>query len=189
MSIIETEICLTSAKEEYMAKFVPFIIRAEDASEVGVKIARMKKADAMQTERPPVWQTSWRSDYIQDDAFEKYALKTAAGELVALAAYEIQQSDVMVHITYLESQPESNPAIVGHSKKYNGIGRVLIAYGIKLSIDHECGGTVTFEAKVPELAEHYVRDYGACPLPGFGGAPRYELSGEAAMNVFITYLK
>lgn len=95
----------------------------------------------------------------------------------------------MVHITYIESQPESNPTIVKHSKKYQGIGRVLIAYGIKLSIDHECGGTVTFEAKVPELAEHYVRDYGACPLPSFGGAPRYELSGEAAMNIFVTYLK
>lgn len=172
-----------------MAKFVPFIIRAEDASKVSVKITRMKKADAMQTEKPPVWQTSWMSDYIQDGAFEKYALKTAAGELVALAAYEIQESDVMVHITYMESQPKSNPTIVGRSKKYNGIGRVLIAYGIKLSIDHECGGTVTFEAKVPELAEHYVRDFGACPLPSFGGAPRYELSGEAAMNVFITYLK
>lgn len=65
----------------------------------------------------------------------------------------------------------------------------MIAYGIKLSIDHECGGTVTFEAKAPELAEHYVRDYGACPLPSFGGAPRYELSGEAAMNIFVTYLK
>ena len=45
------------------------------------------------------------------------------------------------------------------------------------------------EAKVPELAEHYIRDYGACPLPSFGGAPRYELSGEAAMNIFVTYLK
>lgn len=40
-----------------------------------------------------------------------------------------------------------------------------------------------------KLAEHYVRDYGACPLPSFGGAPRYELSGEAAMNIFVTYLK
>ena len=115
--------------------------------------------------------------------------KPTNSELVALAAYEILENDVMVHITYIESQPESNPTIVGHSKKYQGIGRVLIAYGIKLSIDHECGGTVTFEAKVPELAEHYVRDYGACPLPSFGGAPRYELSGEAAMNIFVTYLK
>lgn len=144
---------------------------------------------AAQAAQDPVWQTSWLSDYIQDSKFEKYALKTKAGELVALATYEILENDVMVHITYIESQPESNPVIVGHSKKYFGIGRVLIAYGIKLSIDHNCGGTVTFEAKVPELSEHYVRDLRAVPLPSFGGAPRFELSGEAAMNVFITYLK
>lgn len=126
-----------------MAKFVPFILRVADDSPVGVKIVKMKKSDAVQTEKEPLWQTSWLSDYIQDSAFEKYALKTNEGELVALAAYEIQKNDVMVHITYIESQPESNPTIVGHSKKYTGIGRVLIAYGIKLSIDHACGGTVT----------------------------------------------
>ena len=143
-----------------MAKFVPFIIKTDGSQNISVKIVRMKKSDAVQTEKEPVWQT-----------------------------YEILENDMMVHITYIESQPESNPTIVGHSKKYQGIGRVLIAYGIKLSIDHECGGTVTFEAKAPELAEHYVRDYGACPLPSFGGAPRYELSGEAAMNIFVTYLK
>ena len=113
----------------------------------------MKKTDATQTEKEPPWQTSWLSDYIQHRKFEKYALKTDMGELVALAAYEVLENDVMVHITYIESQPKSNPTIVGHSKKYSGIGRVLIAYGIKLSIDHDCGGTVTFEAKVPELAE------------------------------------
>lgn len=172
-----------------MARFIPFILKTDDEQKIGVRITRMKKADAAQTEKEPVWQTSWMSAYIQKDAFEKYALKTTDGELVALAAYEILENDVMVHITYIESQPESNPTIVGHSKRYQGIGRVLIAYGIKLSIDHGCGGTVTFEAKVPELAEHYIRDYSACPLPSFGGAPRYELSGEAAMNIFVTYLK
>ena len=124
-----------------MAKFVPFIIKTDGSQNISVKIVRMKKSDAVQTEKEPVWQTSWLSDYIQDDVFEKYALKTSNGELVALAAYEILENDVMVHITYIESQPESNPTIVGHSKKYQGIGRVLIAYGIKLSIDHECGGT------------------------------------------------
>ena len=172
-----------------MAKFVPFIVRAEDSAKTDVTITRMKKSDAMQTEKMPAWQTSWMSDYIWQSPFEKYALKTKAGELVALAAYEIMENDVMVHITYLESQPESNPTIAGNARKYTGIGRVLIAYGIKLSIDHECGGTVTFEAKVPELAMHYIRDYGACPLPSFGGIPRFELSGEAAMKVFVTYLK
>ena len=180
---------MDSCRVTDMAKFVPFIIHTETNNSVLVSITPMTKADAQRTECPTAWQTDWMSDYIQDNRFKKYALKTQDGELVALAAYEILKNDVMVHITYIESQPESNPTFVGQAKKYQGIGRVLIAYGIKLSIDHDCGGTVTFEAKVPELATHYVRDFGASPLPSFGGAPRFELSGEAAMNVFITYLK
>lgn len=99
-----------------MARFIPFILKTDDEQKIGVRITRMKKADAAQTEKEPVWQTSWMSAYIQKDAFEKYALKTTDGELVALAAYEILENDVMVHITYIESQPESNPTIVGHSK-------------------------------------------------------------------------
>ena len=89
----------------------------------------MKQSEARITGKNPVWQTDWTSDYLQDPRFEKYALKTVSGELVALAAYEILENDVMVHITYIESHPDSNPTIVGHSKKYEGIGRVLIAYG------------------------------------------------------------
>lgn len=68
----------------------------------------------------------------------------------------------MVHITYIESQPESNPTIAGRSKKYFGIGRVLIAYGVKLSINHNCGGTVTFEAKI---RKHTDRGEGECKRP------------------------
>ena len=118
-----------------MAKFVPFIIKTDGSQNISVKIVRMKKSDAVQTEKEPVWQTSWLSDYIQDDAFEKYALKTSDGELVALAAYEILENDVMVHITYIESQPESNPTIVGHSKKYLGVGRVLIGSSCRLTMN------------------------------------------------------
>ena len=109
-----------------MARFVPFIVDAGDNQKIGVQITRMKKTDAAQTEKEPHWQTSWMSEYIQSNSFEKYALKTADGELVALAAYEILENDVMVHITYIESQPQSNPTIVGQARKYHGIGRVLM---------------------------------------------------------------
>ena len=61
--------------------------------------------------------------------------------------------------------------------------------GFFLKLLDEKEGTHRYEDYQKELAEHYVRDYGACPLPSFGGAPRYELSGEAAMNIFVTYLK
>lgn len=79
-----------------MARFVPFIVDAGDNQKIGVQITRMKKTDAAQTEKEPHWQTSWMSEYIQSNSFEKYALKTADGELVALAAYEILENDVMV---------------------------------------------------------------------------------------------
>ena len=69
-----------------MAKFVPFIIKTVGSQNISVKIVRMKKSDAVQTEKEPVWQTSWLSDYIQDDAFEKYALKTGNSEFIAMIA-------------------------------------------------------------------------------------------------------
>ena len=168
-------------------QFRPFVYDTAN-QQVPVVIEPMTPHDVALTDRKPLWQTSWASEYLADERYEKYAARVG-DELIALAAYEILENDVMVHITYIESQPQSNPTIVGQARKYHGIGRVLIAYGIKLSIDHACGGTVTFEAKVPELAEHYVQNYGASPLPSFGGAPRYELSGEAAMKVFVMYLK
>mgnify|MGYP002249877632 FL=1 len=55
-----------------MARFIPFILKTDDEQKIGVRITRMKKADAAQTEKEPVWQTSWMSAYIQKDAFEKY---------------------------------------------------------------------------------------------------------------------
>ena len=164
-----------------------YIIESATGKHINIEVDAASKDDLEITRSG--WQTVWDTDFILDPQKETYVAKTEEGEIVALGAYRVREGSVAVYIAYIESQPESNPTIVGHSKRYQGIGRVLIAYGIKLSIDHGCGGTVTFEAKVPELAEHYVRDYGACPLPSFGGAPRYELSGEAAMNIFVTYLK
>ena len=164
-----------------------YIIESVTGKHINIEVDAASKDDLEITRGG--WQTVWDTDFILDPQKEKYVAKTEEGEIVALGAYRVREGSVAVYIAYIESQPESNPTIVGHSKRYQGIGRVLIAYGIKLSIDHGCGGTVTFEAKVPELAELYIRDYGACPLPSFCGAPRYELSGEAAMNIFVTYLK
>ena len=44
-----------------MAKFVPFIIKTDGSQNISVKIVRMKKSDAIQTEKEPVRQTSWLS--------------------------------------------------------------------------------------------------------------------------------
>lgn len=85
---------------------------------------------------------------------------------------------------------ESNPTLC-KEPKYRGIGRTLVAYGIKLSVDAGFNGDVTLDAKTPELAKHYERDFGAIPLPGRGNgaAPRYLICDEAAIDIFTSYLE
>ena len=97
---------------------------------------------------------------------------------------------VAVHIIYMESQAQSNPTLCV-SPKYHGIGRALVAYGIKLSVDAGFNGDVTLDAKTPELAKHYERDFGAVLIPGRGrgAAPRYLICDEAAINIFTSFLE
>lgn len=174
-----------------MAKFEPYILYSGSAEHCKVRIQKMTRADAIHTNQKPLWQTDWTSDFISNPNYLKYSVKTMDGELVALGAYEILSASIVVHIAYIESHPESNPTIVGSNRKYQGIGRVLLAFGIKLSIDNDFGGDVTFEAKTQELAEHYERDFGATPLPSFddNSAPRFLLCGESAKRIFLSYLE
>lgn len=126
---------------------------------VPVSIALMTPSDAESTNLPPLWQTSWASEYLSEDRFEKYAAK-AGEELIALGAYEILNDSLVVHIVYIKAQPESNPVLDDGKPKYTNIGRLMIAYGIKLSIDNGFAGDVVLEAKTTNLARHYERLWG-----------------------------
>ena len=66
----------------------------------------------------------------------------------------------------------------------------MIAFGIKFSIDNGCRGDVVFDAKTDELAAHYVRDFGAKPIPSAfsGGSKRFMLADEDAWALFSKYL-
>ena len=67
---------------------------------------------------------------------------------------------------------------------------LLIAYGIKLSIDNGFRGDVVLEAKTTELARHYEEDYGAVRLPAFSSAaPRFLIADSAAKAIFFSYLE
>lgn len=168
-------------------QFVPFVLNRE-SQQIPVTIRPMSQLDAELTNFPPAWQTSWTSDYLMKSRFENYAAKVE-DELIALSAYEIMNHSLVVHIVYMEAQPESNPNLDGGNPKYTGIGRLMIAYGIKLSIDNGFAGDVVLEAKTPELAEHYKKDFGAMLLPTFdSAAPRYLIADEAAKQIFFTYL-
>ena len=168
-------------------EFSPFVYDRANAR-VPVSIEPMSKEDAERTNSIPIWQTSWTSEYLNDERIEKYAA-SAGDELIALGAYEILENSLIVRIVYMEAQPESNPTMDEGDPKYTGIGRVMIAFGIKLSIDHGFAGDVVLEAKTTALARHYERDFGAVKLPVFGSsAPRYLIADEAAKRIFFTYL-
>ena len=168
-------------------QFKPFVFNREH-TQIPVSIEPMTQLDAELTNSSPIWQTSWTSEYLADENYEKYAARVGE-ELIALAAYEILENSLVVHIAYMEAQPESNPTLNGGAPKYIGIGRLMIAYGIKLSIDNGFAGDVVLEAKTTELARHYEKDFGAVPLPVFGSsAPRYLIADEAAKRIFFTYL-
>lgn len=168
-------------------QFKPFVLDAINR-QVPVSIKPMLPSDAEATNLPPVWQTSWTSDFLAEERFEKYAAKVN-GKLIVLAAYEVLQNLLVVHIVYMEAHPESNPTLDDGQPEYTGIGRLLIAYGIKLSIDNGFAGDVVLEAKTTGLAKHYEKDFGAVRLPVFGSsAPRYLIADEAAKRIFFTYL-
>lgn len=171
-----------------MARFVLHIWDT-DRAKVLVFISKADKRDLEATIAAP-WQTDWTSEYITTDRFDLYALKTMKGELVALGAYEVREENLAVHIIYMESEPESNPTRTA-VPKYRGVGRAMVAYGIKLSVDAGFNGDVTLDAKTPELARHYERDFGAFRVPGRerNAAPRYLICDEAAQVIFTDYLE
>ena len=168
-------------------RFQPFVFDRQGC-QIPVIIEPMTQRDAGLTNEQPLWQTSWTSEFLSDERFQRYAARVG-DELIALGAYEILENALVVHIVYLEAQPESNPTLDEGQPKYTGIGRLMVAYGIKLSIDNGLAGDVVLEAKTTALAEHYERDFGAVRLPTFqSSAPRYLIADEAAKRIFFTYL-
>lgn len=168
-------------------RFNPFVF-GKDHQQIPVSIVPMTQTDAESTNLPPAWQTSWTSDYLAGERLEKYTAKVG-DELIALCEYEMLNYSLVVHIVYMEAHPKSNPNLDNGEPKYTGIGRLMIAYGIKLSIDNGFAGDVVLEAKTTELAQHYEKDFGAVPLPTFdSSAPRYLVADEAAKRIFFSYL-
>ncbi len=172
--------------------FSPFVIQADTGSVVGVTVNLADRSDLEATHGNPTWQTDWTSEYLSEPTVEKYAVKSESDDLIALAAYQIRGRSAYVYILYAESAPHSNPTMnpVGR-RKYYGIGELLIAYGIKYSIDHGCRGDVVFDAKTDELARHYESDFHARRIPSLkpGGPKRYMLADEDAWRLFSKYLK
>ena len=129
-----------------------------------IELTTRTQLDTVHTD--PKWQTDWSSEYLADPTIDKYAVTTEDWELIALGAYQVQD------------------------RKYYGIGQLLIAFGIKYSIDKGCLGVVAFEAKIDDLARHYERDFHAIRIPSLGeGVKRYMLADELAWEMLSNYLE
>ena len=171
-------------------RFALFVTGGQDRRKIPVFSEKATEEDLQVTVAPPRWQTDWTSDYIRNSGFDLYAFKTQDGELIALGAYEICVNTVAVHIVYMESQSDSNP-VISNQRKYSHIGRAMIAFGIKLSVDAGFNGDVTLDTKTSELEEHYSKTFGAIKLPGRypSAAPRYLICDAAARDIFTLYLE
>ena len=172
--------------------FYPFVICTHTGSPIQVEVHAAEKADLEATHDVPEWQADWTSEYLSAPSVDKYVVKSANGEIIALAAYQIRGNKAYVYILYAESAPHSNPTMQPKKmRKYYGIGELLIAYGIKYSIDHGCRGDVVFDAKTDELARHYEADFHARRVHSLqsGGPKRYMLADEDAWRMFSKFLK
>ena len=109
-----------------------FVTASDTGNKIPVEIEKSTSADLAATKES--WQTDWTSEFIGDPALEKYTAKTESGEIVALGAYRETEASMFVYIEYIESHPESNPTLTA-KRKYLDIGRMMIAFGIQLSID------------------------------------------------------
>ncbi len=85
--------------------------------------------------------------------------------------------------------PDSNP-LGTEVRKYSGIGKALIAFGIKLSVEHGFGGDVILEPKTEELKRHYIKDFSGVVLPNYSGdVPCSILIADlAAVDIVTDYI-
>ncbi|MBR4656265.1 MAG: hypothetical protein IKO68_06785 [Oscillospiraceae bacterium] len=172
--------------------FTPYVVSSLTGERVSVSVLPATQDDLDATAREPKWQTAWNAAYLADASVERFAVKVPDGELIGLGAYQIRGNKAYVYIVYAESAPHSNPTMKPREdRKYYGIGALLLAFGIKYSIDHGCRGDIVFEAKTDRLAEHYEKDFHAIRIPSEqpGGPKRYMLVDEVAWAVFSRFLE
>ena len=98
-------------------EFRPFVISATTGEELPVQIIPAKEADLQVTRGIPAWQTDWTSQFLAAPSVNKYAVKAADEELIALGAYQIRGRSAYVYIIYAESAPSSNPTITAKGSR------------------------------------------------------------------------
>lgn len=144
-----------------------FFVRDGSGVRVPVRIRPATKTD-LQLTVAESWASDWTAKEMQKPSLEKYVVEEKqGGKAVAFCAYEAKEQWLSVLISYAESEPDSHPRLVAKRthRRYTEIGKVVIAYGVFLSLQKGFDGTVYFKAKTTELYQHYKKDFGALDLP------------------------
>ena len=102
-------------------------------------------------------------------------------EIQGLVATEVKKN--AIYVTIAESAPHN----MGKNKKFEGVGGHLFAIAIKLSNALGFNGYIYFDAKNPELVEHYADNLGAEQLSTRIHAYRMEVNEENAQKVLAKY--
>lgn len=140
-----------------------FYVRNQTLQAIPVIVRPANKQDLKETISQK-WDSDWTSGAIHDQNYLLYSFRDAlSGTLIALCAYEDNPEGYCVRIVYGEAEPKSHPRLVAkrEERRYTDIGKVIIAFGVQLSLESGYDGTVFFKAKTTELYHHYKRAFRA----------------------------
>ena len=90
-----------------------YVLDSASGSQLPAVIRKTMHADFERTVAEG-WQTSWLSEYIQQDELEKYALEIAATKELICMGDRKMPDGMLVYVEYIESAPRSNPTIASH---------------------------------------------------------------------------
>ena len=116
------------------------------------------------------WQTDWTTPFAAHLPNKVALHRKDNGELLGLMSYELDRGSLAVEIVYIESARHSNANLLhmtGESKRYFGIAKALLAYGVQISLESGFDGVLIFKAKTSELLDYYMREFGARPVGSY----------------------
>lgn len=144
-----------------------FVVDAAQGEKIPVSVDAATEQDLAKTQD---WQTDWTTPFAVHLPNKVALHRRDDGELLGLMSYELDEGSLAVEIIYIESAWHSNANllhITGNRKRYLGIAKALLAYGVQISLRAGFDGVLIFKAKTSELVEYYMREFGARPTGSY----------------------
>ena len=160
-------------------KMTPCLIEISSGKILQTTFA-VAKADELRNLQAHGWNFDWSDGELAYCNIYKLQIEDDK-EIQGLVAAEVVRGAVYVHLA------ESAPHNLVPNKKYEGVGGLLFAIAIKLSLSMGFGGYAYFEAKNQQLADHYTNSFGARLLRTRIHEYRMEIDEEMAQVLIEKY--